>query len=75
MAEENGASNVSQRGDRDRYLSTKQAAYRLGLSHRSLERWRDEDRGPLCRRHGGRWAYLIQDLDDWSRARTRGGDR
>ena len=56
------------------YLNTKQAAYHLGLSHRTLAKMRHRGRGPACRLHGGTWRYHIDELDAWSNAGWRGGD-
>lgn len=50
------------------FLNTKQAAFYIGLSHRTLEKMRPKNRGPAYRRHGGHILYHIDDLDAWSRA-------
>lgn len=50
------------------HLTTKAAAQHLGLSHRSLERWRCQGYGPVGRRFGRKWLYHIDDLDAWSRS-------
>ncbi|MBB5685021.1 helix-turn-helix domain-containing protein [Sphingobium boeckii] len=59
------------RADRARrscpYLDSKQAAYHLGLSHRTLAKMRLNGRGPRVRRHGHVCRYHIDDLDAWSR--------
>ncbi len=66
---------VSKKVDGGTHLTTKVAALHLGLSPRSLERWRDQGRGPACRRFGRKWLYHIDDLDDWSRSQRRDGGR
>jgi hypothetical protein len=57
------------------FLTTKQAAYHLGLSPRTLSAMRLDDRGPLCRRHGRQWFYHITDIEDWTQRQVRGGRR
>lgn len=48
-----------------RYLRTHQAAQILGLSPRTLEKYRCHGSGPTFRKLGGRVVYLIDDLDAW----------
>lgn len=55
------------------FLTTKQAAFHLGLHVDSLRAMRAENRGPVCRLHGRAWFYHINDIEAWSIARTRGG--
>lgn len=50
------------------FLNTKQAAFYIGLSHRTLEKMRPKKCGPAYRRHGGHILYHIDDLDAWSRS-------
>ncbi len=57
------------------FLTAKQAAFHLGLAYSTLKALRAEDRGPVCRLHGRTWRYHIDDLEAWSNARKRGGDR
>jgi len=45
------------------HLSEKLLARRWGLSHRTLERWRREDRGPGYLRIGGRIVYRLGDIE------------
>lgn len=56
------------------FLTTKQAAFHLGLSPATLKDMRLENRGPVCRSHGRAMRYHIDDLEAWSNARRRGGD-
>lgn len=49
------------------YLTSKQAAFHLGLSPRTLDAMRRTGKGPTFRRHGSLVRYHIDDLDDWSR--------
>jgi len=57
------------------FMDTKEAAKFLGgLSHRTLERWRVEGRGPSFHRFGygsGRVMYLRSDLEEWAKAGRR----
>lgn len=52
------------------YLSTRKAAAALGLSPRTLDRYRETGRGPAYHRFGQRIVYRRSDLDDWA-ARQR----
>ena len=51
------------------FLNTGQAAYYVGLSHRTLEKMRVVGGGPKYRKHGRYVRYHIDDLDAWSRGR------
>ena len=68
---ENGASQ----GDCDmnhangEYLSTRKAAAALGLSPRTLDRYRETGKGPAYHRFGQRIVYRQGDLDDWAAKR------
>lgn len=54
------------------FLTTKQAAFHLGLAPITLRKMRADGRGPRCRLHGRTWRYHIDDLEDWSAAHARG---
>lgn len=56
------------------FLTTKQAAFHLGLAASSLKGMRIEGRGPACRLHGRAWYYHIDDIEAWSTARRMAGD-
>lgn len=56
------------------FITTKQAAFHLGLSCRTLQRLRASGKGPRCRMHTRAWRYHIDDLEAWSVAHARGGD-
>ena len=58
-------------GDRPAYVSTVDAAARLGLSPRTLDRYRATGAGPAFHRFGGRVRYSGKDLDAWAAARQR----
>ena len=58
-------------GNGTKYLSTREAAAWLGLSPRTLDRYRVSGDGPAFHRFGGRVRYLVADLDDWASARRR----
>ena len=53
------------------YLSTREAADYLGLSPRTLDRYRVSGGGPVFHRFGGRVRYLRADLDAWAATRRR----
>ena len=53
------------------YLNTREAAVHLGLSTRTLDRYRVSGEGPVFLRFGGRVRYLREDLDEWARTRRR----
>jgi hypothetical protein len=52
-------------------LDTKQAAKKLRLARRTLEKWRTEGRGPEYRKHGDLVFYEERDLEQWSDAQRR----
>ncbi len=49
-----------------RFLRTPEAATRLGLSARTLEKHRCYGTGPVYRKLGGRIVYAVEDLDAWA---------
>ena len=53
------------------YLSTREAAEYLGLSARTLDRYRVSGEGPVFHRFGGRVRYTRADLDAWAAKRRR----
>lgn len=65
----------TQEGDSDmthangEYLSTRKAAAALGLSPRTLDRYRETGRGPAYHRFGQRIVYRRDDLEDWAARR------
>ena len=71
------ASSAAERARRARehcpFLTTKQAAFHLGLAGDTLKKMRRERRGPPCRKHGTVWRYHIDDIEAWSRANMREG--
>ncbi|WP_371637067.1 helix-turn-helix transcriptional regulator [Stappia sp. P2PMeth1] len=52
------------------FLSTREAAFYLGLSYRTLEKMRLTDAGPRYRKHGRFVRYHIADLEAWSQGAT-----
>ena len=52
-----------------RYLDTREAARLLGLSNRTLDRYRVTGEGPVFHRFGTRIRYAQADLDEWAAAR------
>lgn len=53
------------------FLSTKQAAFYVGLSAGTLEKMRVHGGGPRFRKHGRFVRYHIDDLDAWSASRAK----
>ena len=53
------------------YLSTHEAAALLGLSPRTLERYRVTGEGPVFSKLGRRVCYARTDLDGWANGRRR----
>ena len=53
------------------YLSTPQTAAILGLSARTLDRYRINGAGPPFYKFGQRVRYARTDVDDWVRASRR----
>ncbi|HBM89803.1 MAG TPA: DNA-binding protein [Rhodobiaceae bacterium] len=47
----------------DSYLTTKQLAKRLGISTRTLERWRSKGKGIRCTIWGNKALYSIDDVE------------
>ncbi|MBM3492331.1 MAG: helix-turn-helix domain-containing protein [Alphaproteobacteria bacterium] len=52
------------------FLTTNEAAARLRVSARTLERLRVTGLGPTFRAHGRRILYAIGDIDSWSASRS-----
>jgi len=48
------------------YLTVMQAAARLKVKPETLDKWRQQSRGPMFRQHGRRIVYHLHDLDSWS---------
>jgi len=53
------------------HLSEKLLARRWGLSHRTLERWRHDARGPVFLKVGGRVIYRIEDIQAYEAEQLR----
>ena len=53
------------------FLDTQQAARFLGLSAKTLARYRVTGEGPVFHRFGNRIRYLRDDLKDWAAKRRR----
>lgn len=49
-----------------RYVRTNEAARILGLSPRTLEKYRCHGSGPTFRKLGGRVVYAVDDLEAWA---------
>lgn len=57
--------------DERNYLSTRRAAEWLGLSPRTLDRYRVTGGGPVYHLFGTAVRYLRDDLDAWAETRRR----
>ena len=53
------------------YLGTREAAAFLGLSPRTLDRYRVTGEGPAFHKFGARIRYAQADLEEWASARRR----
>ena len=53
------------------FLTTKEAAFFLGLKPHTLVKMRMHARGPAHRRHGRYVFYHIDDLESWSKALSK----
>ncbi len=75
LGETGEADRDTSQGDSDmnhangEFLSTRKAAAALGLSPRTLDRYRETGRGPAYHRFGQRIVYRRGDLDDWAAKR------
>ena len=54
-----------------RHLNQVELARRWSLSHRTLERWRWEGRGPRYLKVGGRVVYRLQDIEAFEAEQLR----
>ncbi len=66
-----GAGGESTMKDHPEYLSTREAASLLGLSPRTLERYRISGEGPRFGKFGRRVSYARTDVDGWANSRLR----
>ena len=57
--------------EENNYLNPHQAAVVLGLSAKTLARYRVAGSGPVFHRFGRRIRYLREDLQAWAEARRR----
>lgn len=64
--------NAEQR-QRRLHLNQLELAERWRLSERTLEKWRQTDRGPQYLRIGGRIIYRLEDVIAYEAANLRGG--
>ena len=62
---------TSMSGQPTKYLGTREAAAFLGLSPRTLDRYRVTGEGPAFHRFGSRILYARDDLEAWAAARRR----
>ena len=60
---------TSMSGQSTQYLGTREAAAFLGLSPRTLDRYRVTGEGPAFHRFGSRILYAQSDLEEWAAAR------
>lgn len=52
-----------------RHLNQIDLSRRLGVSHRTLERWRWQGVGPAFLKIGGRVKYRLEDVESFERSR------
>ncbi len=52
-------------------VDTYRAAELIGMSKRTLEKWRSEGNGPPFLKLGRRVLYSVADLEEWLRSRRR----
>ena len=52
-------------------VDTRRAAELLGMSNRTLEKWRGQGTGPPFLKLGRRVLYSVVDLEEWIRSRRR----
>ena len=53
------------------YVSVREAAEFLGLSRKTLDRFRVSGGGPVFHKFGRRVCYARRDLEDWAATRRR----
>ena len=53
----------------ERYLTPKEASDQLGISRRTLDRYRNRNRGPAYYKFGRKVLYKIEDLHAWAAER------
>ena len=56
----------------DHHLNEQALADRLGLSVRTLQRWRWKGKGPAYLKLGGRVVYRLEDVEAWELANRVG---
>jgi predicted site-specific integrase-resolvase len=49
------------------FLTTYQAADRIGVHYSTMRRWVTEGKGPKPTRHAGRWNYAVTEVERWIR--------
>ncbi len=54
---------------KEEHLDSKQLARRWNMSHRTLDRWRWQGKGPRFIKIGGRVVYRIKDIEEYENAR------
>ena len=65
----NNEGGTSMSGQPTKYLGTREAAAFLGLSPRTLDRYRVTGEGPAFHKFGSRILYAKADLEEWAAAR------
>ncbi len=59
------------KSERPIYVDTREAARLLGISPRTLDRFRVSGEGPVFHKFGKRVCYARTDLEDWAASRRR----
>jgi len=57
----------------DNHLDERNLATRWSMSPRTLQRWRQDKKGPPFLKLGGRVVYRLADIEAWERAQLHGG--
>ncbi|MGE5534108.1 MAG: helix-turn-helix transcriptional regulator [Acidobacteriota bacterium] len=55
------------------HLDERTLADRWSMSPRTLQRWRQDNKGPQYLKLGGRVVYRLTDVEAWERAHLQGG--
>ena len=64
-----GNTPMKEQQQHPKYLDTREAADFLGLSNRTLDRYRVTGEGPIFHKFGNRIRYALADLEAWATAR------
>jgi predicted DNA-binding transcriptional regulator AlpA len=57
------------------FLNEVEVADRWGMSHRTLQRWRSQRKGPPFLKLCGKVLYRLSDITNWENANCRIGEK